>query len=193
MKKDITIEDVKNAEEQLLPCPFCGIKPQIIICDDEGNIKRNPEEYLEDQWSGLSFALIHPIDEEQSCPVATDKDDDLVLGNQLYDSLDEIIETWNKRFISTEPKNEVRRDFYNGSVKVTKIPEKPWFDDISKIYIRLNKKGTYIPMTFMFDSRLSYLKNLGFEEAVEKLREEWKDGFDMRFVFKNGDISDYEI
>ena len=46
----------------------------------------------------------------------------------------------------------------------------------------------------MFENgRLSYLKNLNFEAAVTKLREEWKNEFGMRFVFKNGDIRDYEI
>jgi len=172
--KDITLEDVKKAETKLLPCPFCGIKPQIIICDDEGNIKRNPEEYLEEQWSGLSFALIHPMDKEYFCPITTDKDDSVVLGNYLYSSLDELIEKWNKRF--------------------SKKTEKSWFDDISAIYMRLNEEDTYIPMTSMFvSSRLSYLKNLDFEEVVKKLREEWKVCFDMRFVFKNGNINDYKI
>lgn len=173
--KDITLEDVKKAETKLLPCPFCGIKPQIIICDDEGNIKRNPEEYLEEQWSGLSFAMIHPKDEKHFCPVATEKDDDIVLGNYLYDSLDEIIEKWNKRFIPTET-------------------EKSWFDDISSIYLKLNEEDTYIPMTSVFvSSRLSYLKNLDFEEAIAKLREEWKYGFSMKFFFKNGTVNDYKI
>lgn len=197
MKKDITIKDVKNAEEQLLPCPFCGIKPQIVICDDEGNIQRDDdeEEYLEDPWSGLSFALIHPMDKEHFCPVSTEKDDDIVLANYLYDSLDELIEKWNKRFISAETKNLVQRYYYNGSAIFPNIHDaKSWFDDISKIYMRLDKKGTYMSMTYMIkNGRLSYLKNLNFEEAVTKLREEWKNEFGMRFVFKNGDIRDYEI
>lgn len=171
--KDITMEDVRNVETKLLPCPFCGIKPKIIICDDEGNIKRNPEEYIADPWSGLSFALIHPMDKGQHCPVETDKDDCLVLGNCLYGSLDEIIEMWNKRF----------------SAKT----EKSWFDDVSEIYLKLNEKDTYIPMTPMFNTRLSYLKGLSFEEAVSKLREEWKGGFSIGFVFKNGYVSDYKI
>ncbi len=170
--EDITMEDVKNSEAKLLPCPFCGVKPQIIICDDEGNIKRNPEEYLEEQWSGLSFALIHPTD--NFCPVATDKDDDIVLGNYLYGSLDEIIELWNKRFIPTETKS--------------------WFDDVSEIYIRLNEEDPYIPVTSaLVCGRLSYLKRLSFEEAVEKMREGWKNLFDIRFVFKNGNVNDYKI
>lgn len=69
---------------------FCGVKPQIIICDDEGNIKRDDdaEEYIEEQWSGLSFALVHPIDGGRHCPVATDEDDDIVLGNRLHSSPD---------------------------------------------------------------------------------------------------------
>ncbi len=175
--KDITMEDVKSVEAKLLPCPFCGIKPKIIICDDEGNIKRNPGEYIKEQWSGLSFALIHPIGKEQCCPIATDEDDDIVLGNYLYGSLDEIIEMWNRRFISTET-------------------EKSWFDDVSEIYIksRLNEDDMYIPVTSALAcGRLSYLKRLSFDEAVEKMREEWKHSFDIRFVFKNGNVNDYKI
>lgn len=172
--KYITMEDVKSVEAKLLPCPFCGIKPKIIICDDEGNIKRKPEEYITDPWSGLSFAIVHPIDEEQCCPIATDKDDDIVLGNNLYGSLEELIEMWNKRF--------------SGKI------EKSWFDDVSEIYLKLNEKDTYIPMTSMFvSSRLSYLKNLDFEEVISKLREEWRGGFSIGFVFKNGYVSDYKI
>ena len=187
--KNITMEDVRNVEAKLLPCPFCGIKPKIIICDDEGNIKRNPEEYIADPWSGLSFALIHPMDKGQHCPVETDKDDCIVLGNCLYGSLDEIIEMWNRRFISEETKNLVQRYFYN-------TPEtKSWFDDVSEIYMRLNEEDTYIPVTSaLVCGRLSYLKRLSFDEAVEKMRkEEWKDGFDIRFVFKNGNVNDYKI
>lgn len=173
-KENITIEDVKETESKLSPCPFCGVKPRIVICDDEGNIKRNPEEYIVDPWSGLSFSLIHPKEEKHSCPIATEKDDDIVLGNLLYDSLDELIESWNKRF-SQKTGNT-------------------WFDKVSAIYLRLNEEDTYIPMTSMFVcSRLSYLRNYDFEEVISKLREEWKDGFDMRFVFKNGDINDYKM
>lgn len=168
------MEDVRNVEAKLLPCPFCGIKPKIIICDDEGNIKRNPEEYIADPWSGLSFALIHPMDKGQHCPVETDKDDFIVLGNCLYGSLDEIIEMWNKRF--------------SGKT------EKSWFDDVSAIYMRLNEEDTHIAVTSaLVCGRLSYLKRLSFEEAVEKMREEWKHAFDIRFVFKNGNVNDYKI
>lgn len=168
------MEDVKSAEVKLLPCPFCGVKPQIIICDDEGNIKRNPEEYIADPWSGLSFALVHPIGKGQCCPIATDEDDDIVLGNYLYGSLEELIEMWNKRF--------------------SEKTEKSWFDDVSEIYIRLNEEDPYIPVTSaLVCGRLSYLKRLSFEEAVEKMREGWKNLFDIRFVFKNGNVNDYKI
>lgn len=179
--KNITIEDIKNAEKKLLPCPFCGVKPQIIICDDEGNIKRNPEEYLEEQWSGLSFSLIHPKDEKHFCPVATEKDDDIVLGNYLYDSLDEIIEKWNKRFNNTPVK-------------------KSWFDDVSQVCLTFSKYGKkieygkQIDITYMFNHRLIYLKNVSFSDAITALREEFKGGeYDIRFIFKNGEIKDYKI
>ena len=41
---------------KLLPCPFCGKTPEILICDDEGNIHNEPG-YEDDAWSGLSFAI----------------------------------------------------------------------------------------------------------------------------------------
>lgn len=172
--KDITMQDVKDAEEKLLPCPFCGGKPQIIICDDEGNIKRNPEEYIEDPWSGLSFAMIHPKDESNLCPVATEKDDDVVLGNYLFDSLDELIELWNKRFDNTPTK-------------------KSWFDDVSQVCLKFSEFGKQIDMTYMFNHRLIYLKNISFSDAITELREEWKGAYDMKFFFKNGEIKDYKI
>ena len=74
----------------LKPCPFCGKIPEILICDDEGNI--HDKEYLKNPWSGLSFALTH---NEINCPVRTEYEE--ILGYMLYDTLDELQEYWNKR------------------------------------------------------------------------------------------------
>jgi hypothetical protein len=61
-------------------------------------------------------------------------------------------------------------------------------------YEGVNEEDTYIPVTSaLVCGRLSYLKRVSFDEAVEKLREEWKHSFDIRFVFKNGNVNDYKI
>lgn len=72
------------------PCPFCGGKFYAGICDDEGN--ERDEEYLDDPWSGISYALIH--DEEtganEDCPLYRPQ-------YVLYDSMESMIENLNKR------------------------------------------------------------------------------------------------
>ena len=169
--KDITLEDIKKAEENLSPCPFCGVKPKILVCDDEGNIKRDPEEYLKEQWSGLSFALSHPEDKSHApCPITTEEDE--ILGVHLYDTPDLLVEIWNMRF----------------------NPADLWFGDVSEIYLRLKKGGKRISMKHMFiSSRLSYLKNVRFNEAIEGMREEWKNGYEIIVVFEGGEEVSYYI
>jgi len=83
-------------DDRLLPCPFCGKAPQIAICDDEGNY--HDIDYIDDPWSGLSFGLVHSTNEEdpdKCCPIATFEGE--AMGTVSYDTIDELIERWNKR------------------------------------------------------------------------------------------------
>lgn len=38
-------------------CPFCGGQIDIVITDEEGNI--HDEEYAQNAWSGLCYAIEH--------------------------------------------------------------------------------------------------------------------------------------
>lgn len=84
----------KNSSE-LLPCPFCGGKVSLLICDDEGNV--HDEEYEKDPWSGLSYKLEHTTNDDSSneCPIATDEGEGL--GGWSYDTREEAVEAWNNR------------------------------------------------------------------------------------------------
>ena len=86
------------SDERLLPCPFCGVVPQILICDDEGNVHEE-DGYMDDPWSGLTFAISHHCRQDGAvdCPIATFNLDDEILGTRLYYSIDELVETWNSR------------------------------------------------------------------------------------------------
>ena len=81
-----------------LKCPFCGGEVHIVVCDNEGNTHN--EEYENDPWSGLSFALVHEqrdVPEGRECPIATHDDDDVHLGMWLYDTRKEAIKAWNTK------------------------------------------------------------------------------------------------
>lgn len=86
-----------KTDERLKPCPFCGKIPMIYVCDDEGNIKN--DDYENHPWSGLSYAICHEYDETENntqiCPIAAFERE--IIGTQLYDSIDELVERWNKR------------------------------------------------------------------------------------------------
>jgi hypothetical protein len=77
---------------ELKPCPFCGIKPVIGICDSEGN--EHPPEYVNDPWSGLGYRLKHEYG-PLPCPIATHEGESL--GCRIYDSEAEAIAAWNRR------------------------------------------------------------------------------------------------
>lgn len=81
--------------EEFLTCPFCGGRVHIQVCDGEGNF--HDEEYENDPWSGLSYALIHEdkdIPEGKKCPIAFSDGDQQPLGNQLYDTREEAKCAW---------------------------------------------------------------------------------------------------
>ena len=82
--------------ESLKPCPFCGGKAEIQICDDEGNLR--DEEYKAEPYSGLSYSVAHDDRENKGCPIANFYEDGGVVGTLLYESEEELITTWNKRF-----------------------------------------------------------------------------------------------
>lgn len=80
----------------LRPCPFCGNKIRIVVCDDEGNI--HDAEYEHDAWSGLGYMLYHDItdDPKEKCPIAKHEYEG-VMGIFIYDTRGEAIEAWNRR------------------------------------------------------------------------------------------------
>jgi hypothetical protein len=84
---------MRASEKQLKPCPFCGGKIGVQVRDDEGNFK--DEEYKLDPWSGLRFSIKHYYDDNEDCPIASHEDESV--GILLYESEDELIESWNRR------------------------------------------------------------------------------------------------
>ncbi len=92
----VTQAAIKLAKKPALdPCPFCGMRAKIVICDDEGNI--HDEDYRNNPYSGLSFGIIHDSTcADDDCPIATYAGDG-ILGRHLYDTKDDAIEAWNRR------------------------------------------------------------------------------------------------
>lgn len=84
-------------DKRLKPCPFCGQVPMIYVCDDEGNIK--DDDYANNPWSGLCYSICYEMDDSKGnnnvCPIATFESE--ILGTQLYDTIDELVERWNRR------------------------------------------------------------------------------------------------
>jgi len=73
----------------LKPCPWCQESPIILLCTEEGDIKS--ESYLEDPYSGVGYALSHPVDD---CPIGTHQNE--FLGTTIYDAYKEAEDAWNK-------------------------------------------------------------------------------------------------
>ena len=83
-------------EIELKPCPFCGGKISLVLCDDEGNL--HDEAYREHPYSGLGFMLHHAHEENPECPIASyECDGGIVGGVHIYDTEEQAAEAWNKR------------------------------------------------------------------------------------------------
>lgn len=74
-------------------CPFCSEEVIIGICDDEGNLRNSA--YENDPYSGLTFVILHEWTDKNECPIATHEDE--ILGTRLYESREELINSWNTR------------------------------------------------------------------------------------------------
>lgn len=100
--KKVTPRQIENAEKKLDGCPWCDVKPRIVVRDEEGNPKGYFEddktaEYLLDPWSGLRFSLAHDYCQSgaEDCPIATHPGENL--GSGLYGSLSALVKDWNTR------------------------------------------------------------------------------------------------
>lgn len=84
------------AKNTLKPCPFCGAKIRIVVCDDEGN--GHNDDYENDPWSGLGYQLYHDIDDapDMECPIARHRGEG-IMGIWIYDSREEAAEAWSRR------------------------------------------------------------------------------------------------
>lgn len=93
-------------KDELLPCPFCGVVPRIVVCDEEGNIHEE-KGYEEHPWSGLYYGIDHSFvgaeDRGCLCPVSNEIGD--VVGNILYEDKQVLIDSWNDRISCDEEDN----------------------------------------------------------------------------------------
>lgn len=77
------------------PCPFCGGKVAVVICDDEGNL--HDDDYLSNPYSGVGYQLRHTHELNPKCPIAKYEEDGGIVGVWIYDTAEEAIEAWNRR------------------------------------------------------------------------------------------------
>lgn len=77
------------------PCPFCGGKVAVVICDDEGNLR--DDDYLSNPYSGVGYVLRHTYELNPKCPIAKYEGDGGIVGVWIYDTAEEAIEAWNRR------------------------------------------------------------------------------------------------
>ena len=82
---------------ELKPCPFCGGKVSLVLCDDEGNL-HDEASYRERPYSGLGFKLHHAYEENPGCPIAGYECDGGILGGvYIYSTKEQAAEAWNRR------------------------------------------------------------------------------------------------
>lgn len=86
--------------ELFKPCPFCGNKPTIVVCDNEGNVHYDGYEF--DPWSGLGYRIVHY---HEWCPAATDENG----SYWIYDTREEAIENWNRRVAESGKGDGIQR------------------------------------------------------------------------------------
>ena len=77
------------------PCPFCGGRVGITVCDDEGNL--HDREYLARPYSGVGYQLRHTHELNPGCPIAKYEEEGGIVGVWIYDTAEEAIEAWNRR------------------------------------------------------------------------------------------------
>lgn len=77
------------------PCPFCGGKVAVVICDDEGNL--HDDEYLSNPYSGVGYKLRHTHELNPECPIAKYDEDGGIVGVIIYDTAEDAIDAWNRR------------------------------------------------------------------------------------------------
>ena len=78
---------------KLKPCPFCGGRFEIILCDYEGNVREYDEEYKKQPYSGVQYAIFHDPDINSDCQIARYGQ----MGECLYDTVEEAIKVCNIR------------------------------------------------------------------------------------------------
>ena len=91
--KHFTLEDIRKAEQNFIPCPFCEEKPKIVFSDDECNWKdQDDEEYLTNPWSGLCFSIRH---DNRECPICPCEMENGPVYESCYDTPEEAVNDWN--------------------------------------------------------------------------------------------------
>lgn len=98
----VTPRQVEAAEKKLVGCPWCKVKPRIVVMDEEGNPKGHFDddcvaEYMDDPWSGLSFSLDHNYKQKGTahCPIVCHPGEHV--GSMHYYSLAALVKDWNTR------------------------------------------------------------------------------------------------
>lgn len=81
--------------EKPKPCPFCGGRVGVAVCDDEGNLHNLG--YLARPYSGVGYRLVHTHELNPNCPIARYEEDGGTIGVHIYDTAEEALKAWNRR------------------------------------------------------------------------------------------------